>query len=67
MDDYPAKDKHYDLISTLYHAAKGVDSLKQYVKDAEGDEEAAALFKEALRSYQEIGEKAKKLLKNRLD
>lgn len=66
MDNYPVKDKHYDLISTLYHAAKGVESTKQYAKDAEGDDDAVALFNEAMRSYQTLGDKARKLLKERL-
>lgn len=66
MGDYPVKDKHYDLISTVHHAANGVEATRKYVQDAEGDEEAVALFKEALRSYQELGEKARNLLKKRL-
>ncbi|WP_148862757.1 hypothetical protein [Marinobacter fonticola] len=69
MADYPVKDKNYDLISTLYHAAHGLQNTKHYAKDAEseGDTEAAEFFKEVQQSYQELSDKAKALVKNRLE
>lgn len=68
MADYPVKDKDYDLISTLYHAAQGLHNAKQYAADAEndGDSEAAEFFKEAQSSYQNLSDKAKALAGKRL-
>lgn len=68
MADHPIKDKNYDLISTLYHAAEGLHHTKQYVADAEkdGDNEAAEFFKQVQSSYQELNSKAEALLKKRL-
>ncbi|HEY2922136.1 MAG TPA: hypothetical protein VGK77_24410 [Candidatus Binatia bacterium] len=30
------RDEHYDLVSVLYHALQGDDTLAQYIDDAEG-------------------------------
>ncbi len=68
MADYPVKDKDYDLVSTLYHSLQGLQNAKQYAKDAssDGDEEAAKYFENVQSSYQDLSDKAKTLLKKRL-
>lgn len=62
------KDEHYNLISGLYHMAKGAWTYSEYVKDCEeaGDEELAALFRDARRQHAELAERAKALLTGRL-
>ena len=64
----PVKDKNYNMISSIYHLAQGSESCKQYASDAQrdNDEEAANLFQELQRFYTEYGEKAAKILKDRL-
>lgn len=68
MADNPVKDKDYDLVSTLYHAAHGLQATKQYAADAEkdGDTEAAEFFKEVQSKYQDMTDKAKALAGQRL-
>ncbi|MDR9426477.1 MAG: hypothetical protein RI567_14520, partial [Marinobacter sp.] len=68
MADYPVKDENYDLISTLYHASQGLHHTKQYIKDAEkgGASEVVEFFKDIESIYQELNDKAKAELKNRL-
>ncbi len=64
----PVKDKNYNMISSIYHLAQGSENCKQYASDAQrdNDDEAAKLFEELQRFYSEYGEKAAKILKNRL-
>ena len=64
----PVKDKNYNLISSIYHLAQVSENCKQYASDAQrdNDDEAAKLFEELQRFYSEYGEKAAKILKNRL-
>ncbi|MBL4610866.1 hypothetical protein [Halopseudomonas sp.] len=69
MAENPIKDKHYDLISSLYHACQGLEVARQYARDAEaeGDNEAASYFKEVERSYADLSAKGKKMLRERLN
>lgn len=63
-----ARDEHYDLVSVLYHALQGDDTLARYIDDAEGagDEELADHFREIQEKYREIAQDAKELLKEKL-
>lgn len=62
------KDEHYNLVSGLYHMLQGAWTYSQYVDDSEeaGDEELAALFRDAHQQHVELAERAKTLLKGRL-
>jgi hypothetical protein len=62
------KDEHYDLISVLYHALQGDETLSQYIEDAENadDQELAEHFREFQERYREISQQCKELLKARL-
>lgn len=68
MADSPLKDKDYDLVSTVYHAAQGAQISRQFAADAReaGDEEAAAFLESARKEYAELAERGKQLLKQRL-
>ena len=58
------KDKHYNLISVLYHALNGADTCDRYALDAEtaGDERLSAFFRETQVMQSQIAERAKGLL-----
>lgn len=60
--------KEYDLVSAVYHASQGAQSLQQYAADAEnaGDDAAAKYFREAEENYNSLIDKGKALLKDRL-
>ncbi len=62
------KDKDYDIISTLYHALKGIDITEQYIKDAEkeGDKAVVDFFQEVQSSNRRLADKAKELLSKRV-
>jgi len=64
----PMKDKHYNLISVLYHTLQGSDTCGTYLMDAEksGDEELAEFFREVDGQYRQIADRAKGLLSGRL-
>jgi len=61
-------DKTYNLVSVLYHALEGAATYQQYVSDAEGsgDTELAEFFREVQQHHQQLGDRAKELLKQRL-
>ena len=62
------KDEHYNLVSILYHALQGSETVGQYIGDAEqaGDEKLAEFFRQTQASYKELAEKAKAQLKGKL-
>ncbi|WP_136068106.1 hypothetical protein [Modicisalibacter radicis] len=62
------KDKNYNMISSIYHLAQGSENCKQYASDAQrdNDDEAAKFFEELQRFYSEHGDKAARILKERL-
>lgn len=66
--DPETKDEHYDLISVLYHALQGDETLGQYIDDAENadDQELAQHFREVQERYREIAQETKQLLKEKL-
>lgn len=61
-------DEHYDIVSALYHALKGADTVKKYITDAEkeGDKEAAEFFKSVQDHNRDIARKATELLSKRV-
>ena len=62
------KDEHYNVVSVLYHALQGGETVGQYIGDAEqaGDEKLAEFFRETQAAYKEVADKAKALLKGKL-
>jgi hypothetical protein len=62
------RDEHYDLISVLYHALQGEETLVQYIEDAEsaGDTELTEHFRDIQERYREIAQQSKDLLRERL-
>ena len=58
------RDEHYDLVSVLYHALHGAETIEAYVLDAEaaGNEQLAGFFREAQATHRQLAERAKGLL-----
>ncbi|WP_013322453.1 hypothetical protein [Gloeothece verrucosa] len=59
---------HYNLISVLYHLLQGAETYDQYIQDAEreGDQELADFFKNLKQASSSTADKAKDLLRQRL-
>ncbi|ATH76618.1 MULTISPECIES: hypothetical protein [Halomonadaceae] len=64
----PVNDKNFDMVSTLYHASKGVQLCSQFSEDAKqhSDDEAQQFFDRVAKSYEDIAEQARKQLKQKL-
>jgi hypothetical protein len=60
------RDENYDLISVLYHALQGADTVGQYLADAQGDEELREFLEETRAEYAARAAAAKELLASRL-
>lgn len=60
--------KHYDLISILYHSLQSAQTLEQYLQDAKegGDRELAAFLTEVRDQDRERAQRARVLLRDRL-
>jgi hypothetical protein len=58
------RDEDYNLVSVLYHALHGAETIEAYVVDAEaaGDERLADFFREAQATHRELAERAKDML-----
>jgi len=63
------RDEHYDVISVLYHALQGAETISQYIEDARSarDQELLSFFEETRVEYAERAQRAKQLLAARLE
>lgn len=63
------RDESYALVSVLYHALQGAETIDQYIQDARRaeDEELATFFEETKEAYVERAAEAKELLAARLE
>jgi hypothetical protein len=62
-------DPAYDLASVMYHALQGAETHEHYIGDAarRGDDELEEFFRGVQESNIEIADRAKQLLRARLD
>ncbi|RKS08480.1 hypothetical protein DFP74_4182 [Nocardiopsis sp. Huas11] len=62
------RDKHYDMVSVLYHVLQEGDTVDRYIRDAKdsGDEELVEFFNQVQKQDRERAARAKQLLKARL-
>jgi hypothetical protein len=62
------KDKHYNLISVVYHLLQGAETYQMYIEDAqqEGDQEVAQYFQEVQAHNRRLAQRGKALLLDRL-
>ena len=58
------RDENYNLVSVLYHALQGAETIEAYILDAEaiGDERLANFFREAQATHRRLAERAKGML-----
>jgi len=63
------RDETYNLISVLYHALQGAETIRQYQQDTEqsGDEQLSQFFEETRQGYTEFAQQAKRLLAERIE
>jgi hypothetical protein len=63
------RDEHYNVISVLYHALQGADTIAKYIEDARSarDQELLAFFEETRAEYAERAQRAKQMLATRLE
>ena len=63
------RDENYDVISVLYHALQGADTIQKYVEDAREaqDDELLSFLEETRAEYSARAEQAKQLLASRLE
>jgi hypothetical protein len=62
------KDKHYDLISVVYHLLQGAETYQMYIDDAEGegDQKVAQYFRDVQEQNRQLAQRGKALLLDRL-
>ena len=61
-------DQTYDVISVIYHALNGAETYEQYIRDAEGadDAELVEFFRTAHDRFCQTADQGKALLTDRL-
>jgi hypothetical protein len=60
------RDENYNLISVLYHALQGAETVAQYIDDVGDDDELRDFFEETREEYAARAAAAKELLGARL-
>jgi hypothetical protein len=60
------EDRHYDLISVLYHALQSAETCERYIQDAHADQDILDFFRECQRIDVERADRAQELLRNKL-
>lgn len=60
------RDQTYDIISIVYHALQGAETIEKYKQDASGDEELRSFLDETQNSYRQLADRGKQLLQGRL-
>jgi len=62
------EDKNYNLIAVLYQSSDNIESLKDYIRDAqqEGDQELVDFFEGILENNLRAAQRAKEMLVPRL-
>lgn len=68
MAERAMTDKDYNLVSVVYHASQGAETIDRYLSDARqaGDQEVARYLQDVQRQYVQLAQQGKQLLKQRL-
>jgi hypothetical protein len=63
------QNQHYNLVSILYHALQGGETIQQYIQDAqqEGDQELRQFFDEVQDCQRHLATRAQEMLSQRLN
>jgi hypothetical protein len=64
----PMDNKDYDLVSVVYHASHGAETVDKYLKDAQqsGDDDLRQYLEQVRSQYVQLAQQGKQLLKQRL-
>lgn len=60
-------DPTYNVISVVYHALQGAETIQQYLDDAGTDEELKGYFSQVQTGYRRAAEMGKQLLVQRIE
>ena len=61
------RDENYNLISVLYHALQGAETISQYIQQSSGDDELKQFLQTTRESYKQVAIEARSLLAERLE
>jgi hypothetical protein len=64
----PLDNKDYDLVSVVYHASQGAETVDKYLQDAQqsGDDDLRQYLEQVRSQYVQLAQQGKQLLKQRL-
>ncbi len=60
-------DPTYDVISVVYHALQGADTIQRYLDDSSTDEELRNYFQQVQQGYRRAADMGKQLLVQRIE
>lgn len=60
-------DPTYNVISVVYHALQGSETIQDYLDDAGTDDELRTYFQQVQQGYRRAADMGKKLLVQRID
>jgi len=60
-------DPTYNVISIVYHALQGAETIQQYLDDPGTDDELRTFFQQVQQGYKRAADGGKKLLVNRIE
>lgn len=60
-------DPTYNVISVVYHALQGAETIQKYLDDANTDEDLKTYFQQVQQGYRRAGEMGKQLLVQRIE
>ena len=60
-------DPTYNVISVVYHALQGAETIQMYIDDPETDDELKAFFGQVQQGYRRAAEMGKSLLVQRIE
>lgn len=60
------RDETYNIISVVYHALQGAETIEKYKQDVSGDDKLRSFFDETQDSYRKLADRGKQLLQDRL-
>lgn len=63
---YPLDNITYDLIASIYEKSKGLEALKEYIQDAQGDQQVQQIFKQIQQQDQTCVQNLQKALQQQL-
>jgi hypothetical protein len=60
-------DPTYNVISVVYHALQGAETIQKYLDDPDTDEDLRTYFQQVQQGYRRAGEMGKQLLVQRIE